>query len=279
LFLAFCVAFIAGEGSAAPPQVAYGQDNRIEVSSLRGDRARNAGATAAVVDTGEVRANGDGTSTLVSPSLSEAEALCPGQRFAAQPTAAYCTAFLAGPDVMVTAGHCVSSASLARTRFVFGYRMVDGRARTRVANAQIYRGARVIARRQTSVEDFAVVRLTRKVTDRLPAPVQGTNAVALNTSVYVIGHPSGLPAKFAGSARIEGNGSPFYVRTNLDTFGGNSGSPVFNASTNRVIGILVRGAPDYRPNGGCYVVNTLPEAQGQEEATRISLLRPYLGSP
>jgi V8-like Glu-specific endopeptidase len=59
-----------------------------------------------------------------------------------------------------------------------------------------------------------------------------------------MGHPSGLPMKYADGAKVFGNFDN-YFSTNLDTFGGNSGSPVFNAKTNEVVGILVRGDIDY----------------------------------
>ena len=59
-----------------------------------------------------------------------------------------------------------------------------------------------------------------------------------------MGHPSGLPLKYADGARVFETEND-YFSTNLDTFGGNSGSPVFNADTLEVEGILVRGDTDY----------------------------------
>lgn len=281
--LAFaCLALAAlGEGAAAlEPKVVYGRDDRLEAFKLTGQRAANADATMALVTIDSIVNNGNGTSRLVSPKLKTAYNLCPGQRFLAQPTAAACSGVLVGPNRVVTAGHCISQADLARTRFVFGYRMVDAtQPRTTIPNREIYRGAQIVARRLQSTQDFAVVRLDRNVTGRVPAPVQAASGIPLNTPLYVLGHPSGLPTKVAGNARVLGNGSPFYFSANLDTFGGNSGSPVFNASTNRVVGILVRGAPDYKQQGRCNVVNIRPDTVGEEEVTRISLVRPYLGSP
>lgn len=269
---------LGAQAFAAPthPQVAYGRDDRIEVGALTGARLGNARSTVALVRTSQIHVNGNGTSTLVSETLGAFADLCPDQRFRSQPTAADCSGFLARPDIVVTAGHCINSSSLASTRFVFGYRVVDGTPRTIIPNSQIYRGTKIIKRKLTSVEDYTVVRLDRAAAGRTPVPIQLASAVPLNTPIYVIGHPTGLPAKFSGNARVQGIGSPFYVRTNLDTFGGNSGSPVFNASTNKVVGILVRGAPDYRSRGNCNVVNVLPTSDGQEEATRVSLVAPYL---
>ncbi len=51
----------------------------------------------------------------------------------------------------------------------------------------------------------------------------------------------------------------FFV-ANLDTYGGNSGSPVVDARTYVVEGILVRGEDDFVQNDGCYVSLVCPDA-------------------
>jgi V8-like Glu-specific endopeptidase len=73
----------------------------------------------------------------------------------------------------------------------------------------------------------------------------------------VIGHPTGLPTKVSAGANVRSVNDVYFV-ANLDTFGGNSGSAVFNAETGEIEGILVRGERDYRYNSarGCYVPNT-----------------------
>lgn len=273
----------AATGSAwagdTAPKVVYGRDDRVEVGMLTGRRAANALATVALVDELRVVANGDGTSRLVAPNLGQSYNLCPDQRFRAQPTASFCSGFLARPDRVVTAGHCINQFNLTTTRFVFGYRVSsDGKARTKLANSDIYRGVQLITSREGDGQDFAVVRLDRKVVGRVPALIQTWN-VPLRLPVYVIGHPSGLPAKFSGGANIQANARPSIFSANLDTFGGDSGAPVFNASNDRVVGILVSGAADYRDRKGCNVVNILANAAGEENATRIGLVRPFLGHP
>ena len=105
----------------------------------------------------------------------------------------------------------------------------------------------------------------------------------------MLGHPSGLPMKYTGGAKafeIEDN----YFTTNLDSFGGNSGSPVFNAKTLEVEGILVRGDVDYTPDEfegeSCRRVNTcdedrsnckkdLPQIEG-EHVSHISKVTAHL---
>ncbi len=56
--------------------------------------------------------------------------------------------------------------------------------------------------------------------------------------------------KIAGGAKIRSVRDQYFI-ANLDTYGGNSGSAVFNSSTGEVEGILVRGEVDYIFDNGC----------------------------
>jgi V8-like Glu-specific endopeptidase len=257
--------------AGAEPEVVYGRDDRREVFGLRGGRAVAANATVALIDAERITDNGNGTSSLSTTPLSEDLNLCPGQRFFSQPTAAGCSGVLVGPDIVITAGHCIDGGSPAGTRFVFGFRLVNATtARTTIPNSDIYRAAQILTDQETaSGADFAVVRLDRRVTGRAPARINRSGPPRVGTSVYVIGHPSGLPAKIAGGARVV-RANPSFFEANLDAFAGNSGSPVFDAGTNTVQGLLVRGAPDYRSRGSCNVVNQLPDSAGTEDSTNTS---------
>ena len=258
-----------------PPPVVYGVDNRQEVYSLRGADARNAAGTVALVRESSIKPNGDGSFRLVAPTLGSAYDLCPGERFRTQPTAAFCSGFLAAKNIVVTAGHCVGPISLASARFVFGYRVLaSGAVQTRIPASAIYRGVRLLAD-QEGAADFAVIRLDRNVTSQTPLPFRRTSALALNSAIYVIGYPSGLPEKVAAGARILASNRDFFT-ANLDTFGGNSGSPVFDAASDTVVGVLVRGATDYVRRGGCWVPNVLPNSSGSEESTRTTRIAPFV---
>jgi hypothetical protein len=66
---------------------------------------------------------------------------------------------------------------------------------------------------------------------------------------------------------------------NTDTFGGNSGSAVFNARTHLVEGIYVRNAnDDYELENGCYVAAVYPSglSDAKEWVSNISQVLPYL---
>ncbi|QLH37539.1 MAG: trypsin-like peptidase domain-containing protein [Parachlamydiaceae bacterium] len=60
-----------------------------------------------------------------------------------------------------------------------------------------------------------------------------------------MGHPTGLPAKLVTSASIK-DVEKNYFEADLSMFGGNSGSPIFDRISKKVIGILFQGiGPDY----------------------------------
>jgi V8-like Glu-specific endopeptidase len=123
-----------------------------------------------------------------------------------------------------------------------------------------------------SKDDYAFIELDRKVNDRQPLKVRKTGKISKGASLVVIGHPTGLPTKIADGANVRTLQGKFFV-ANLDTFGGNSGSAVFNAETEEVEGILVRGETDYVYNSslGCQVPNVCSnDACRGEDVTYIT---------
>lgn len=115
-------------------------------------------------------------------------------------------------------------------------------------------------------KDWALVELDRPVTGRRPLKLVNSKPQK-DDEVFVIGTPSGLPLKVA-TGKVLAKRINFF-RTNLDTFTGNSGSPVLN-NQNEVIGILVRGNEDYyETENQCHLSSTYEESRGQEEASYI----------
>ena len=61
------------------------------------------------------------------------------------------------------------------------------------------------------------------------ARIRTDEKISDNAKVHVIGHPCGLPLKLGDNSIITDNNEHSYFVANLDTFGGNAGSPVFNS--------------------------------------------------
>jgi hypothetical protein len=112
------------------------------------------------------------------------------------------------------------------------------------------------------------------------ARVRGTGRIGNGTAVHIIGHPSGIPAKYAPGATVRDNTPTTFFRANLDAFGGNSGSPVFDSATHEVEGLLVRGATDYVPSGSCTIALVIPTTgTGGEDVTRATEFSALVTAP
>ncbi|MGD9018575.1 MAG: serine protease [Desulfobacterales bacterium] len=256
-------------------KLVYGVDDRIDMHQVTDpDILMRAEAVAALIDMVRLTDNGDGTSTLLTALYKNTHLLCEGERFRNQPVAPHCTGFLVAPDIIATAGHCIQQNNLAQTRFVFGFRMMsDSDARTVIANENIFRGIAILDREEVSTgADYALVRLDRAATGRPVLAIRRSGKIGDAQSVFVMGHPSGLPLKYAPGATVRDNADANFFIANLDTYGGNSGSPVFNTDDGTVEGILVRGDTDFVRVGNCYVSNVCPTTGCRgEDVTRTNV--------
>ena len=262
---------------AFEPWVIYGDDNRHEVYA-EPSRARRQAAlsTVALVPKKLVRKSGSHY-RLVSESYRESYNLCAGEPFANQRVVSECSAFLVAPDTVVTAGHCIyDEASCKNYKFVFDYAYLPNEPRT-VPASSVYSCRSVVHTEVNPGSDFAVVRLNRPVTDRAPVQVRMSGAVAVGDPLYVVGYPAGLPAKISGGARVRSVDERGFILANLDTYGGNSGSAVFNDANDQVEGILVEGEADFVMKGNCMVSNRCADdACIGESLTPMSVVLPYL---
>jgi hypothetical protein len=213
------------------------------------------------------------------PTYGEKKHLCKTERFYDQPAGAFCSGFLVSPDAIVTAGHCITNASdCSAAKFVFGYSVKkEGAYPSKAEPGETYGCASIISRQYTDWKgDYALIKLDRPVTGHIPLALNRADSITEGAGLVIIGHPSGMPLKVAGDATVRGVYPEFFI-ANLDSFGGNSGSAVFNAKTRQVEGILVRGDIDFTQKGDCYVVNTNPQNAGWgESATKISLVLPFI---
>lgn len=258
------------------PDVIYGSDSRHEIYNYTDPNiAELAKSTVALVRKSKL-VRGDSISTLLSVNFEASAELCSTERFKDQPTGAFCSGFLIAPNKIFTAGHCIENMTdCENTRFVFDYVMTDSNnARTSFSSSQIYSCKKILGRKEESKGlDFGVIELDRNVENRIPLKLSKNVYPKIGMKVFAIGHPAGLPAKITDDAKVRAvYSSRGYFVANLDTYGGNSGSAVFNEKTLEVEGILVRGEKDYEISSNlCNDSYQIGEDDGRgEDVTLIS---------
>ena len=166
----------------------------------------------------------------------------------------------------------MNEGNVTDLRIVFGFKMLDSVTPvTRFANENIYCGVKIIRSVHHPVgngPDWALVKLDRNVVGQTVAALS-KDEISCDQAVYVIGHPLGLPMKYAAGASV-GDVYETSFMANLNIYSGNSGAPVFDLHTHEVIGMVVKGEKrDFRWTGNCWISVEYPEGK-RAGCTRIS---------
>jgi len=287
-------------------KVIYGDDNRVEYFAAHATRKTLADSVVSLWAAGSVTALPSGDFKLKTKLFGERNfdanggKLCPGEPYREQPVGAHCSGTLVGEDLVMTAGHCLDTqAQCNDTKLVFGFGIAKegGTAPTTVPAANVYSCKSIVSSKlESSVHgkmtqqeaamkgiildlDYSIIKLDRKVAGRKPLKINRNGGLQKGSAIMVIGHPVGLPVKVAdGATVINLRGDDSFFEANLDTYGGNSGSGVFNVRTGLIEGILVRGRTDFvKTPAGCYVSNVLDQNPSNGEGvTKISLVKGFI---
>jgi V8-like Glu-specific endopeptidase len=245
----------------ANDKVIYGEDDRLDFYQVTNPCHMSwAASVCGIIHDQDITYDIDENEWTIQPFSDYAYAIdeytsidtCERERFHGQQRATRCSAFLVGLDLVATAAHCIETeADLIDWYFVFGYvqEMEEGIfSRDTVPDTHVYQGIQIVGRRYIPSRglDYAIIKLDRPIEMPCvwPLPVRrDMGKMEVGTQVGVIGHPSGLPLKisFGENSRVLDFSERHYFTTNLDAYVGNSGSPVFNAETGLVEGILVAG--------------------------------------
>uniref|UniRef100_A0A0G4I1K1 Serine protease n=1 Tax=Chromera velia CCMP2878 TaxID=1169474 RepID=A0A0G4I1K1_9ALVE len=216
---------------------------------------------------------------LDSNTMGERRTYCDSVKFQSEPAPATCTAVLVAEDIIATAGHCATGNKIDDYFYIFGFNTAEAGNGTllHIPYKNVYEGKEEVASeyRNSATQDnrrsdWSLIKLWRPVTDRQPVVTRKEGKLA-SQHVYVIGHPNGLPAKTTrrrdgldSTSMMLNNEPNAFFEARLDTFGGNSGSPVFDAETKELEGLLVRGDSDWVtdfPNQ-CVRESRCPDDQG-----------------
>jgi V8-like Glu-specific endopeptidase len=260
----------------------YGPDTRKDIYQVWDPKiVQLADSSVALFSFWNLGSDNGGRTSVSSTSLRKSQGLCHGQAFANQPTSPYCSGSLVAPDIVLTAGHCVKNRlACLGIKIAFGYSVRSrGAMPNDLDSSDIYGCKEVIhSQKGEHKADFALIRLDRPVTDHAPLALDRRRVPRKGDPVFMMGYPSGLPLKVADGARIRTVEHLDFL-ANLDSFVGNSGSPVFNATTGLVEGILVDGDTDYekRPGASCMQVKKCPvDGCKGETITLIGQIIPFL---
>lgn len=214
---------------------------------------RDAEVVVALVPQFFVRAMGDSAVRLSDARLhGQSQGLCDDEAFFNQPNPAHCTGVVIGPDLILTARHCLDRYPAADLIALHGY-AIEGRTNQTLASIPIEQTytIREIVGVGEGVLDVALLRTTRQMTTRRVATLSSNAALTEGAPLHLIGHPSGLPLKVCRYGQVKRLAAAQFFTAELDAYRGNSGSPVFNTITHSVEGLLVGGIDDFTSAGGC----------------------------
>ncbi len=231
----------------------YGENNRRLISELSGNefsiQRSLARSVLAQVPKWRINSEDKETITIKTKSLRKGMNFCADELFADLPLVSSCSAFLVGPNLILTAAHCVKNEEECKDNYWvldydddLGFSPSTGVVKLKREN--IVSCSQLLSISENPKLDYALIQINRTLSDRSPLKLRRRGVLSKNDSLEVIGHPMGLPKIFTDQARVIDNSLPTSFLSNADTFTGNSGSPVINSRTHLVEGILIRGGRD-----------------------------------
>lgn len=223
----------------------------------------------------------DGGTTL---SLTIEPGLCRDQRYARQRGVGNtCSGVLIDSGLVLTAAHCLEDRGFDQWLAVFGH---DGDSRTPIRAVAIRAIRHCVPDGERG--DLVALELAEPIAPAAPVRVDAPTAAA---RVHLLGHPFGLALK-ASTCAVDARCDPHpratqigrdWFLADLDAFGGNSGSPVYAADGQTLIGIWSASPtlPATRPGSrtNCSDYPTRPKGHWGGKATRVDGFLAHAADP
>lgn len=260
----------------------YGKDDREFITNKSDPRIQELAKSVALIVPVDITETGLFKTTIKASSLQETLQMCVSEHFVTRPAVSGCTGFLVAPNILASAGHCfVTESDCATKKIIFDVDTKDQSKKGYSVNTRsVYSCSRIISTvydpNRMDEQDYSLIELDRDP-KRAPLKLNLKKRIENTANVFMIGHPYGMPLMLSREAALMDNSVPYQFKAGLDSFEGNSGSPVFNSKTFEVEGILVNGQEDlvYDPKNECYR-NQVYDGKGGEGVFRATELPPFL---
>jgi V8-like Glu-specific endopeptidase len=234
----------------------YGVDDREFVTKKSDKKLQELARAIGYIVSNDYLKSGFFKTLIQSTTLLDSLNMCVDEKFVSSFSNPSCTGFLVAPNIMATAGHCFLTVEDCRNKkIIFD---VDADKQTldgfNVSSRNIFGCEKILAQSFEGNQDYAFIELDGTPRNRQPLKLNKSKKITGTDQVFMLGHPFGLPLVLSHKTGIVDNSNDHIFTTTLDSFEGNSGSPVINATTFLVEGILVNGQQDLVQDleKGCY---------------------------
>jgi len=234
----------------------YGNDNRRLIRTLNENNSTDAfflkysGSILAQIPSWRITEQTKSNISIKTKSLQNGLKFCNEENFLEEPIVSSCTAFLVGPNLIMTAGHCVKDKfECKKNIWVLDYfnskESIFSNEIISFPNENTFKCTELITQAENSRTDFALIKLDRNIEDRIIFKLRTEGKTDTKEPLVIYGHPLGLPLMISDQIFIRDNSQEYVFKTNADSFSGNSGSPLIGINSGLVEGILIRGDDDF----------------------------------
>ena len=243
----------------ASVNVIYGEDNRRDIFKETNPKLLEiSNSVAGMVHRKDINPLLNTSARRFFKEQPSMKLMCEEEKFINQRVLPRCTGFLVDSNKILTSSLCITnSRDCQEFQWVFDFKMENDEVLSNefLRQRNVYSCSRIMELDYKIGMDYVLVELDRSVFDRLPLELS-TESINPKEELVSIGHPSGLPLKIIDDGFVKKMMDDIYY-VNLDSYKGNSGAPVIEKNSGKVIGMISSGKADFffDPNSNCFRSN------------------------